>query len=153
MQPFTTLSFETLAEECHEGMPLFAIVPDDIILRLRPEETFVVHVVLNASFDAGRRTIKPWGDGRWFMEFTKVQCQKAGIAEGARVSVTLRPVADTPEALLDSLTRAGLTARWEALTKAQRRAFSEAVFAAKKPETARARIEKIVTQLASARQP
>ncbi len=150
MQPFTELSFDTVAEECHEGMPLFVLVPDNVIQTLRPEGTFVVQALLNGSLDAGRRTIKPWGDGRWFMELTKAHCRKAGIAEGARVSVTLRPAADTPEALSEALTQAGLATRWEALTKAQRRAFSEEVFAAKKPETARARIEKIVTQLARA---
>ena len=150
MKPFTELSFETLAELCHEGMPLYAIVPDDVIRALRPEGTFVVQALLNGSLDAGRRTIKPWGDGRWFMEFTKVHCGKAGIAEGGRVAVTLRPVPETPEALLAALAAANLTARWEALTSARRRALSEAVFTAKRPETAQARIEKIVTQLTHA---
>ena len=150
MKPFTTLSFETLAEECHDGMPLFVLVPDVVIRQLQPEGTFVVQAVLNGSLDAGRRTIKPWGDGRWFMELTKAHCRKAGIREGESVSVTLSSVPDTPEALMDALAQAGLATRWEALTKAQRRVFSEEVFAAKKPETARARIEKIVTQLARA---
>ena len=71
MKPFTELSFETLAEECHAGMPLIVLVPDDVIRKLSPEGTFVAHAVLNASLDAGRRSIKPWGDGRWFMELTR----------------------------------------------------------------------------------
>ena len=147
MTLFTELSFETVAEECHAGMPLFILVPDDVVQTLQPEGTFVVQALLNGSLDAGRRTIKPWGDGRWFMELTKVHCGKAGIAEGGRVAVTLRPLPETPEALLAALAAANLTARWEALNRARRRVFSEAVFAAKRADTAQARIEKIITQL------
>lgn len=148
MQPFSKLSFESRAELCHEGMPLYAIVPDDVIRTLNPEETFVVHAQLNGSVDAGRRTIKPWGDGRWFIEFTRVHCQKTEIRNGEPVSITLSPVPEVPEALVQALARADLEAAWDGLSRAQRRAFSEEVFAAKKPETAQARIEKIVKHLA-----
>lgn len=139
-------SFEAALHRHHPELPVYILVPGEIVARFERTATFVVQASV-AGRRIGRRTVKPWGDGRWFMELTKAQTKRLGIAPGSSVAIGVAPAAEVPEDLTTRLDAAGLTPRWHELSDAQRRALSETVFEAKKPATRLARIERVVASL------
>lgn len=140
------LRFDAVVERHHPDLPVYVIVPREVAESFGRQRTFVVEAVVNERA-IGRRSIKPWGDGRWFMELTKAQTKRLGIAPGSSVAIGVAPAAEVPEDLTTRLDAAGLTPRWHELSDAQRRALSETVFEAKKPATRLARIERVVASL------
>ena len=143
--------FHTELETCHDDWPRIAPVPDGVIRAFSISETFVAWFVLDDLGDLGRRTVKPLGDGRWYFELTKAHCEKFCLAEGMEISCLVSPVPQVPEGLEQALKEAGLIDRWNDLTTAQQRGFSEEVFAAKSSTTAEKRIKKVVDCLAAGR--
>ena len=95
----------------------------------------------------GRRTVKPWGDGRWFIEFTKQQCAALNAAPGDRIPLSLHAAPDIPPELEVRLKESGLWEVWWGRSAAQRRAVCEAIFAAKRETTRQTRIERLLDEL------
>ncbi len=142
------LSFDAIVERHHADLPVYVIVPAVVVDGFGKTSTFVVDAVVEQQ-DIGRRSIKPWGDGRWFMELTQAQCKQLGIAPGAKVSTAVTLAREIPDELDERLGELGLSQQWLRLTKAQQRAYAESVFAAKRPATRRDRIDRIVASLQS----
>jgi hypothetical protein len=138
--------FQAVLEQHHDELPVFLIVPPAVPACFRKERTFVVEAAIDGQA-IGRRSVKPWGDGRWFLEFTKAHRKQLGVGPGSNVTVDLRPAEEVPADLASRIAELGLDGRWQMLSEAERRTLAEAVFEAKKPETRRARIERIVAKL------
>ncbi len=138
--------FEAVLERHHRDLPVYVIVPAEVAGAFGKQRTFVVETAVNRR-DVGRRSIKPWGDGRWFLELTKAHCRRLGIGPGARIAMVVSLAPEVPDDLLAQISALGLLPEWEALSEAQRRAFAEPVFAAIKPETREARIARILAAL------
>jgi hypothetical protein len=142
-------SFAARVERHHPELPVYLLVPAEIVIGFGRDATFVVEASV-AGRAIGRRSIKPWGDGRWFMELTKAQCDRLGVGEGDRVEVDLRPAPELPAELEAALAARGLEAAWARLSAAERRALAEDVFAAKRPETRARRLQRALTRLEQA---
>ncbi|MDJ0895301.1 MAG: YdeI/OmpD-associated family protein [Alphaproteobacteria bacterium] len=140
------LRFDAFLERHDPDLPVYVIVPARVARAYSKQRTFVVEAAVNGR-NVGRRSIKPWGDGRWFMELTKVHCRRLDIAPGDRLSVSVSLAQELPTDLQARISELDLSERWEALSEAQRRAFAETVFEAKKPETRQARIERVLAAL------
>jgi len=141
------VSFAATIERHHPGLPVYLIVPATVPAGFGRDATFVVEAVIDGT-PLGRRTVKPWGDGRWFLEVTAAQQARLGVAEGDRVTVALVPAAEVPEDLAAAITEAGLEPAWHGLSAAGRRALAEPVFEARRPETRAKRIGRVIGQLA-----
>ena len=115
------------------------------------DKTFMVEATVNDRA-VGRRSVRPWGGGRWFLELMKRQCKRLGISEEDRVRLSLAAAPDTPADLTDRIEAAGLGAQWLALSEVQRRSIAESVFEAKRDSTRRTRIEKAISMLRARRQ-
>lgn len=140
------LEFSAELARHHPDLPIFLLVPPETVAGFGAAGTFVAGATVN-GLDIGRRSVKPWGDGRWFLELTKAHCAALDVAEGDSVRVRLQTVPPTPPDLEAAIRTEGLTDAWSALSEAQRRSVSEDVFAAKRPATRAARIAKTVAWL------
>ena len=81
------------------------------------------------------------------MELTKVQCKSLGIDVTSSITVVVTQAGDLPGDLKARIVQLGLTPRWERLSKAKRRAYAAAVFEAKRPDTRRARVDRVLAAL------
>ena len=135
--------FSSVIERHDPDLPVYLMVPNAVPGAFGQTHTFIVEANINDS-PVGRRSIKPWGDGRWFMELTKVHCARLGIGVGDRITITVNPTEEEPAELTGSIIAHGLGDRWSKLSAARRRALSEHVFDARRPETRKSRIERIV---------
>ena len=140
------IRFSATAERHHAEMCLFALVPPELVEQLGKQETFVVDMRIG-GVESGRRTIKPWGDGRWFLELTNRLSGKLGFAEGDEIAFEVRPAPETPDDLMIAIEAENLLGQWSALTPACRRAYAEPVFAARRPETRERRIAPVLSAL------
>lgn len=138
--------FTALIERKQGDLPAFLMVPPTLVAGLGETGTFVVEAVVQGH-SIGRRSVKPWEDGRWFMELTKPQLTTLGLAVGNAVEVALSPAAAIPPELAAALAEAGLDDRWQALSPALRRQLAESVFAAKHEATRDKRIAGIIERL------
>lgn len=133
-------------ERKFEHLPVFAIVPSEAAASLGKTGTFVVEAEVNGQ-PIGRRSIKPWGDGRWFLELTKTQSQRLQVGPGDRVRLDLFEAPEVPAELEARLKREGLWQAWLAWTPAQRRSLCEPIFAAQREATRNGRIERVIKAL------
>lgn len=145
----TEARFTAVLARHDPALPVYLLVPAEIVTGFGADATFVVEATV-AGRPVGRRSIKPWGDGRWFMELTKVLCRRIGAGEGDEVEVVVGATAAVPAELEAALMARGLHERWAALTRAERRAVAEDVFAARRAETRRRRIERALAKLEGA---
>ncbi|MDX1541297.1 MAG: YdeI/OmpD-associated family protein [Geminicoccaceae bacterium] len=139
-------SFEATVERHDAALPVYLIVPAWVAEIFGRPGTFVVETRLDGQ-PIGRRSIKPWGDGRWFMELTKKHTERLSLRAGDAVKVEVRAAPEAPADLLARIDALRLTNRWAALSNADRRAASEAVFGALRPATREARIERTIAML------
>ena len=93
--------------------------------------------------------------GAFHLGVHKATAEKAGVAGGAQVEVTIErddeplPTDTVPDDLATALAKNGKASEsWELLAPSVRRGYVRDVLAAKKPETRSARIEKIAATLA-----
>ena len=135
-----------LLERHHADLPVYALVPDSVARATGNNGTFVTEALVNGT-PVGRRSIKPWGDGRWFVELTKAHCKRLGVADGDRIALKLLGAPVLPDDLEHRLRDEDLWDAWWDRTAADRRALAEQVFDAKKPETRAARIDRILAAL------
>ena len=143
-------AFDAVLERHHDDLPVYILVPPMAMAAFGRERTFMVEATVNDRA-VGRRSVKPWGDGRWFLELTKRHCERLGISEGNRVRVSLAAAPDTPADLTGRIEAEGIVAQWLALSEAQRRSIAEPIFEAKRDSTRRARIEKAISMLRARR--
>ncbi len=138
--------FTAVIKRHHDDLPAYLIVPGELGDDYGKQGTFVVELVINGK-EIGRRSIKPWGDGRWFLELTRKQCGQLDIQPGDVVSVDALPAVETPPELMSLIDQHNLGVRWRGLSDAQRRAFSEHIFDAKKESTRKSRLERTISWL------
>lgn len=142
------LSFETRVERHHPNLPRFIVLAIDPIRQWGVNGTFVAQAEFNGK-SIGRRSVKPWGDGRWFMDVTQKHCEDLGLDTGAAVHVTLHFIADpTPDDLAAIFAaNARLEANWGRFSESRRRQLSEWVQDAKQPAMRQRRVDEIVAML------
>lgn len=140
------VTFEASLERCHADIPSYLIIPSEVVKTISPQKTFIVEAEIG-EFDLGRRSIKPWGDGRWFMGLTQQHQKKLQASLGDKLSVTIIPTVQTPKSLISAIHAENLMKVWNGLTDAQRRGFSEEVFGAKKQQTKARRIDGVINCL------
>jgi len=138
--------FTALLQRKQDDLPVFLMVPPAFAARHGQTGTFVVAaVLLGRSID--RRSVKPWGDGRWFMELTKPQLAMLGLAVGDEAEITLSLAPATPPELVQAIEASALHDRWQALSPAVRRQLAESVFAARRESTRASRIARVIDRL------
>lgn len=127
---------EALVQRHHPEMPRYVVVPTAVVAGWQLDGTTVVEGTLNGT-SLGRRSLKRWGEDRWFLDLPERWCRQAGIATGDRVKLALR-VASTslPEELEKVLSESPKArAAWKQMTASQKRMLREHVLAAKRPAT------------------
>lgn len=142
------LSFEARVERHHPNLPRFIILGRDPEQCWDVENTFVAEVELNGQA-LGRRSIKPWGDGRWFMDITQKDCDELGCDTGSLLRVAMTYIADPTPSDLTSAFAANrkLEVNWSALRPTHRRHLSQWVEEASQPLTRQRRVDEIVAML------
>lgn len=133
MNPSVTVS--SLVERHDPKLPRFVVVPSGAISSWRLEETTTVEGALE-GVSIGRRSLKKWDEGRWFLDLPGPLCRRAGVDTGDSVELSLR-VASTelPEELSRVLAEPRARIAWELMTAGQQRMLREHVRAARHPET------------------
>lgn len=139
---------EVTVDRHQPDLPRFAILPFDPAARWG----FTALFTADGTFGGApfrRRSVKPWGDGRWFIDLPNALCEAAGVDVGDRVTLTLVPQGDAPPAEIKALLEADgeLLANWNSYAPSHRREWSRWVEEAKKPETRQARAEKVAARL------
>lgn len=145
------IAFEARIERHRDDLPAFVLLPPEAVAQFAPEATFSVDV-WGEDAPLGRRAVKAWGDGRWFFDLTLAQLKAMGCGPGATAPFRLKRAPDTPQELAAALSAAGLDAAWRKLARGVRRQAAESVFDAKRPETKRARIERVLAQVRKAQE-
>jgi hypothetical protein len=138
--------FDAVVGRHHPELPVYVMVPSAVPATFGKQGTFVVEAAVDRQ-DIGRRSIKPWGDGRWFMELTRVHCRRLGVGPGSRVAIEVSLAQEVPADLAARLDELELRQQWQSRPAAKRRAAAEIVFEARRPATRRARIGRIVASL------
>ena len=138
-------AFSALVERKSPDLPGYVVLPPEAVA---PgwRKTFVALCALNGGAPF-RRTVKPRGDGRWFVEFAEPHLRAAGVEVGDPVALALWAAPAYPSVLLAAVEAAGLTPQWAALTPAQRRALAEPVFEAKGAQTRETWVAKALWRL------
>ena len=140
------MTFQATLEQKQADLPVYLMVPTAVPEGFGRDGTFVVDAISEGK-EIGRRSIKPWGDGRWFMELTKPQLANLGLHVGASIALEVSLAQETPDELTARIRELGLEHAWNGLSEAQRRAFSESIFEAKRPTTRAARVERTLVAL------
>lgn len=132
-----------VVERKDRRLPRFMVVPASRLEAWKLDGTTVVDTTVN-GFTVGRRSLKRWDDGRWFIELTQPMCLGAGVDTGDRVTLSLRLATDDlPQELAALLARSRRAeAIWLKLTPTQQRLLREDVLAAKSTETRQRRVER-----------
>lgn len=144
----TEFNFTTTILRKQDDLPRFVMVPSEAVSAL--DQTAGKTFVVLCAIDAGvpfRRSVKPWGDGRWFLDLTDPQCTAAGVDTGDEIAIALSLAEQIPEILMDEIVQYDLLPVWESLRPSDQRNIAEHIFAAKKPETAARRAAKIIARL------
>lgn len=117
-------------------LPRFIVVPSDAVKQWKLTETTTVTGSLNGH-DVGRRSLKKWGEQRWFIELPHALCRKAGVDTGDHVGLTIQVASDElPDELATLITSDPRAKRaWEGLTPSSRRMLREQVATAKQSTT------------------
>jgi Bacteriocin-protection, YdeI or OmpD-Associated/Domain of unknown function (DUF1905) len=129
-------------------LPRFVVLPASAAAALGLQHRVTVEGTLG-RVPFGRRSIKPWGDGRYFIDVPGDLCRKAAVDVGDTVDVSVTVVDDRPPAdLVDALGRDTVAARaWARLTPSQQRRIVDDVVQAVRPTTRQRRIARWVGQL------
>jgi Bacteriocin-protection, YdeI or OmpD-Associated len=98
----------------------------------------------SGSCRTGRKSVKPWGDGRFFLDLPQSLCRRADADTGDSVEIVLVPVSDDPPDELVAAVTADPSARrsWERLSPSQRRAIVNDVLDAVRADTRQRRVER-----------
>lgn len=137
------IHLEATVERHDAKMPRYVVVPASVVASWKLEETTVVEGTLN-GIPLGRRTLKRWGDDRWFVDLPERWCRRAGILTGDQSELVLKLAStELPKELAKLLAQsAEAKSCWDRLTASQQRMVCEDVLAAKRPETRARRARK-----------
>lgn len=143
--------FRATIERKSPDLPRYVVLPRGAVSDLVLEATSTVDGEI-ADVPIHRQAVKPWGNGRWFLDVKNETCQKAGVDTGDEVEIELRRVSEDPpadliEALASNPTAAAV---WDRLSRSQKRQVVNDVERAKKAETRARRISEYVDQLSRA---
>jgi hypothetical protein len=129
-------SFRARVERKQDDLPRYVVLPSAAVKQLGLRERVTVEGTV-AGVPLGRRSIHPWGDGRWFLIVAQADCRQGGFDTGDTGEFDVRVVGDElPEELSRFLARdRRAKALWEELPPGQRRQIAEDVRRAKRPET------------------
>jgi hypothetical protein len=136
----------TVVEQHRSDLTAYAVIASDHCSHLKG--TTIIEATINGE-DVGRRSIKQWDAGRWFIELPKSLLKKAGLRVGDAFELQFE-VADAtlPAELADRIARdPRAAARWSALSPARQRLFAEHVRAAKQATTRSRRAEAVIASL------
>ncbi|MDQ0464077.1 hypothetical protein QO010_001848 [Caulobacter ginsengisoli] len=141
-------SGEVTVERHAPQLPRFAVLPFDPLAMWGFSELFTADGTLGGA-PFTRRSVKPWGDGRWWIDLPNALCAAAGVDTGDRVVLTLVPDGNAPAVEIAALleTDAALMAAWNSYPPSHQREWSRWVEEAKKPETRAARAAKVAERL------
>lgn len=126
----------TLVERKQATLPRYVVVPAALIVAWLVTETTMVEGRVNGQ-SLGRRALKRWDAGRWFIELPDRSCKRWGVDVGDRVVLELARASTTlPDALADLVaTEPAAEAAWSALSPSRQRMLIEEVRAAVRPAT------------------
>lgn len=132
-----------------ESLPRFVVLPAQVLAPWRLEGTTVVTGTLG-GVSLGRRSLKRYDAGRWFIDLPADLCGRAEVDTGATVTLAVRRA---PTALPNELetvlaSDAAARATWSRLTPARQRMLSEHVRAAKRADTRIRRARRIFDRAA-----
>lgn len=138
-----SLEFSGTVERKDPSLPCYMVIPSDLLESWSLRETTVIEGALNDT-ELGRRTLKPWGADRWFVELPKALCRKAGISVGDRVNLRIRRASTRLPRELAALIESDRGARraWDQMSPSRQRMLREHVIAAKRPATRQRRAER-----------
>jgi hypothetical protein len=131
-------------------LPRFVVLPASAATALGLQHRVTVEGTLG-GVPFTRRSIKPWGDGRYFFDVPNDVCRKAAVDVGDIIDVSVIVVDDQPPAdLIEALDRDTVAARaWSRLTPSQQRRIVDDVVQAVRPLTRKGRIARWVRQLST----
>ena len=120
----------------HPQFSRLVTIPLDVVAPWKLENTTVIEGTIN-GVDLGRRSLKRWDDRNcWWIDLPDRLCKKANIdtedVVDLCIQLTSEEVPVELESLLDKYDVA--SARWKAMTEAQRRMLREEIYAAKSTE-------------------
>ena len=132
----STIRLKARVERHQPGLPRFVVVLDSAVASWKLEDTTVVEGTAG-GYDLGRRSLKRWDVGRWFLDLPGKWCRDAGVSTGDEVELTLRVASSALPEELSTLIEGSPTAKaaWTRLTASQQRMLREHVLAAKRTET------------------
>jgi len=125
-----------VVERKQATLPRYVVVPAAQIVAWQVTETTMVEARLNGQ-PLGRRALKRWDAGRWFLELPDRSCRRWGVDVGDRVVVDIARAATTlPDELADLVaTDPAAEAAWSAMSPSRQRMLSGDVRAAVRPAT------------------
>jgi len=120
----------------HPQFSRLVTIPLDVVAPWKLENTTVIEGTIN-GVDLGRRSLKRWDDRNcWWIDLPDRLCKKANIDTEDVVDLCIQLTSEELpvelESLLDKYDVA--SARWKAMTEAQRRMLREEIYAAKSTE-------------------
>ena len=130
------ISLSSRVERHHREMPRYLEVPSSTVAEWRLQGTTVVEGTIN-EIPIGRRSLKRWGDERWFIDLPAKLYHAAGVDTGDHVRLNIR-IASTelPTELAGLLSRSSAAREtWGRLMPRRQRMVREHVAAAKRPQT------------------
>ena len=139
-------TFKTTVLQAEDMNATGLAVPEAVVEKLGSGKRPKVHVTLNGY--TYRSTVSVYG-GQFFLPLAAEHRNKAGVAGGDKVNVTLeldtapREV-EVPKDLAAALKKAGARTAFDALSFSHRKEHVRAIEEAKAPETRARRIEKAV---------
>jgi hypothetical protein len=144
----TAVSFSTIAQPNPRALVLIEI-PERVVAKLGAGKRLPVRVNLNGV--AYRSTIAVYG-GRYYLPARREICQAANLVPGGRARVALEVdtaprTVEVPADLARALSAAKLRSDFDRFSFSHRREFVDWLTSAKRPETRKARIPKVVAQV------
>jgi hypothetical protein len=129
---FDAISLTVLVERKSPDLPNYAVVPNGVLQPWGLQGTTTVEGEIN-GIQIGRRSIKRWDEGRWFIEFPASLAHRAGFETGDRVRLELRVASVELPRELEELLKKEPRARetWDRLSESRRRMLREQVLSAK----------------------
>lgn len=130
------LRISVLIERHHPRTPRYVVVPSAAVAAWAIAETTVVEGKINGC-SLGRRSLKRWGEDRWFLDLPERLCRRANFDVGDRVSLEIQIVATAlPVELANLLSKSpAARRRWGKLSSSRQRMIREHILSARMPET------------------
>jgi hypothetical protein len=131
-----TLKLAVPIAQHQRDLPAFVVVPAAALSAWKLTGTTMVDAWLD-DVALGRRSLRRWDDGRWFVELRREQLAAVGKGPGDRATIILARTSDELPPELVRVIESDPLARaiWEKRTDAQRRMLREHVLAAKASAT------------------